>query len=264
MKLNNLSKNIFVVLILLLIILLFTIPGINSSLLQDSPEFTLDSLKTQSKELDSLLAERNINSNDLMEDTSKIDISNIFSKKISQPKTDSLHFFKNFTFISKEDVKDLLLLLEQPFYSNYIPQEAKILISNALNINSTLANDSSINNYLDKALINSELSQSFIDSEGIIGRKGKLNLIKISEKFYPKEIGYAVINSKVFVFYELGDRNKIQKLFKINRFNVEDIFETPCFKIITGENNVDKYMVCSASVYEKELWLNVINNINNK
>lgn len=119
-----------------------------------------------------------------------------------------------------------------------------------------------LNDFVDSSMINTPTSQTFIDPDGKVGRKGMLTLVDPidgSSKFV-----WAVSNAKVLVFYQSQHFLTIVKLIRNSTLNIKDVVSTPCFIIVsTREVKEGGYMVCSSSIQEKEVWVETIKtNIN--
>lgn len=106
-------------------------------------------------------------------------------------------------------------------------------------------------------MVNSPTSQTFIDSDGKVGRKGVLTLIDPldgSSKYI-----FSVSNSKVLVFYKSQSTLTIVKLFRNSNLVIKDVSSTPCFILYSPkENKEGSYFACTSSTQEKEVWLETI------
>lgn len=186
------------------------------------------------------------------------ELDELSPKKTEEKKEEDL-FFSTFNFISKQKLKTILEKLNQPIFSSYLPQEAKILIEKALKFESSFANNDQINNYIDNNMANSQYSEAYIDPDGVISRKGLLTIISKSKKEFKYSLSYSVSNSKVISFFSTSNKDKIIKNYRNSQINVKDINSSPCFYIIRKmKKQNDDSLVCAASVNEKELWYKTI------
>ncbi len=111
--------------------------------------------------------------------------------------------------------------------------------------------------------MNSPNSQTFIDPDGKIGRKGTLTLIE--PQTGESKFVWAVSNSKVMCFFQSQSFLTIVKLYRNSSLSVKDINATPCFLMSNPKDQRDgAILACSCSTQEKEVWLQTINsNFNN-
>ena len=217
------------------------------------------------KELDELLKDpkyqklaesMGMSASELTLPPSEIDESSL--KKTEEKKDEEL-YFSTFNFISKQKLKTILDKLNQPIFTSYLPQEAKILIEKALTFESSFANNEQINNYIDNNMANSQYSEAYIDPDGVMSRKGLLTIINKNKKGYKSSLSYSISNSKVVSFFSISNKDKIIKSYRNSQIKVKDISSSPCFYIIrTMIKENDDSLVCAASVNEKELWYKTI------
>jgi hypothetical protein len=100
-------------------------------------------------------------------------------------------------------------------------------------------------------------SQAFVDHENKIARKGMLTMIS-------KDSGeinqvWAVLNSKVFCFYNSSNYLNIVKIYRVSMIHIRDSLLSPCFFIYYDKEFVStQSLVCALNYREKELWLNLL------
>ena len=162
------------------------------------------------------------------------------------------HYFDAFKFISKEKLKELLTQLNEPLYSSYLPKEAKLLLEKTLSNDLPFATNIQINSYLDSSLSNGYYTEGFIDSDGIISRKGILTFINNKGK---NELTYAVANSKVFILFSSLNKEKIIKIFRNSIITIKDIISSPCFNVLSKK---ESNLICAPSNDEKDLWVKTL------
>jgi hypothetical protein len=115
-----------------------------------------------------------------------------------------------------------------------------------------------INDFIETSLVNSPTSQSFVDPDGIIGRKGVLTLI--DPETGDSKFVWTVSNSKVLTFFQSQSLLTIVKLYRNSRLNLKDIPATPCFLIThLGDSKDGSVLVCATTTQEKEVWVQTIN-----
>lgn len=126
------------------------------------------------------------------------------------------------------------------------------------NFSFKIAEDNKLNDFIEISLMNSPNSQTFIDPDGKIGRKGTLTLIDPfsgDSKFV-----WAVSNSKVLSFFQSQSLLNIIKLYRNSSLVVKDINATPCFIISSPKDQKDgSVLACSTTTQEKEVWTQTIN-----
>jgi hypothetical protein len=105
---------------------------------------------------------------------------------------------------------------------------------------------------------NSLNSQSFMDHENKVGRKGLLKLIDTDSA---ERSVWTVFNSKVVSLYNPNSYLNIIKLYRLAFLSVRDTIYTPCFFLYYNNTDFDSSssMLCALNFKEKELWLNTLN-----
>ena len=105
--------------------------------------------------------------------------------------------------------------------------------------------------------MNSPNSQTFIDPDGKVSRKGILTLID-AETGDTKFV-WAVSNAKVLCFYQSQSFLTIVKLYRNSSLQVKEINATPCFLLASPkELNDGSILACTTTTQEKEVWLETI------
>ena len=153
----------------------------------------------------------------------------------------------NSDYISKSQLRYLFELLHQEKISSLLPKETKILINDIYNNNdefNMIKEQHIINNVKSKK----KESESFIDENGTVSRRGILHLIDNNNR--NNKLVYAVSNKKGLSLYESQSMNVLYKHYYISNIIVKDIMITPCFLI--GLND----LLCTSSMEEKTVWLN--------
>jgi hypothetical protein len=166
--------------------------------------------------------------------------------------------FKAFDFISKQQARYLIELLKQPVFFNMLPQEAQTLVK-AVNDNFSfkIAEDGKLNDFIETSLMNSPTSNTFIDPDGKVGRKGVLTLIDVVSG--DSKFTWAVSNAKVLCFFQSQSFLTIVKLFRNSSIQIKDISATPCFMLSDKKDSKDgSILACATSTQEKEVWLQTI------
>lgn len=258
----KLLKSLIIWIITILIFASFTI---ELKLHEQIPALSPEESTISDRELDELLKEpkyqklaksMGMSVSDLTLPADEIDK---FSPKKTEEKKDEELFFSTFNFISKQKLKTILDKLNQPIFSSYLPQEAKVLIEKALKFESSFANNDQINNYIDNNMANTHYSEAYIDPDGVISRKGLLTIINKNKKEYKSYLSYCVSNSKVISFFSTSNKDKIIKTYRNSQINVKDINSSPCFYIMRKMiKQNDDTLICATSVNEKELWYKTI------
>ncbi len=125
------------------------------------------------------------------------------------------------------------------------------------NFSFKIAEDNKINDFIESSLMNSPNSQSFIDPDGKIGRKGILTLIDPENG--DSKFVWTVSNAKVLCFFQSQSFLTIVKLYRNSSLQIKDINATPCFLLASPKDLKDgSLMACSNSTQEKEVWLQTI------
>lgn len=114
-----------------------------------------------------------------------------------------------------------------------------------------------MNDFIETSLVNSPSSQTFIDPDGKIGRKGSLTLIDPENG--TSKYTWAVSNAKVLCFFQSQSFLTIVKLYRNSSLKIKDIIATPCFLIHSPKDPKDgSLLACSISTQEKEVWIQTI------
>lgn len=107
------------------------------------------------------------------------------------------------------------------------------------------------------SLMNTPNSQTFVDPDGTIGRKGILTLID-PENGDSKYV-WAVSNAKVLSFFQSQSLLTIVKLFRNSSLIVKDVTATPCFLLSSSKDQKDgSVLACATSTQEKEVWVQTV------
>ena len=105
--------------------------------------------------------------------------------------------------------------------------------------------------------MNSPNSQTFVDPDGIIGRKGILTLIDPENG--DSKFVWAVSNAKVLCFFQSQSLLTIVKLYRNSSLLIEDISATPCFLLSSPKDFKDgSILACASTTQEKEVWIQTI------
>jgi hypothetical protein len=117
--------------------------------------------------------------------------------------------------------------------------------------------DPKLDTFIENSLITSPNSQTFIDPDGKVGRKGVISLIdRVSGD---SKFTWAVSNTKVLCFFQAQNYTSIIKLYRNSSLQVKDISATPCFMLwdtkVPKEGSI---LACTLSTQEKEIWLQTI------
>lgn len=167
-----------------------------------------------------------------------LNIINIHSLRLKNPSTD---------YISKSQLRYLFEILHQEKILSLLPKETQILIKDIYENNdefNMIKNQHLINNMN----TNKKESESFIDENGAVSRRGILHLIDNNN--HNNKLVYAVSNKKGLSLYESQSMNVLYKQYYISNIIVKDILMTPCF--IIGLND----LLCTSSIEEKSIWIN--------
>jgi hypothetical protein len=114
-----------------------------------------------------------------------------------------------------------------------------------------------MNDFIETSLMNTPNSQTFVDPDGIIGRKGILTLID-PENGDSKYV-WAVSNAKVLSFFQSQSLLTIVKLYRNSSLIIKDITATPCFLLSSPKDYKDgSVLACATSTQEKEVWVQTI------
>jgi hypothetical protein len=106
-------------------------------------------------------------------------------------------------------------------------------------------------------LVNTPNSQTFVDPDGIIGRKGILTILDPENG--DSRFVWTVSNAKVLTFFQSQSFLTIVKLYRNSTLQIKDINATPCFLISNKKDPKDgSLLVCSTSTQEKEVWIQTI------
>jgi len=166
--------------------------------------------------------------------------------------------FKDFDFISKQQARYLLEILKQPVFMNLLPREAQNIIKAVKdNFSFKNAENGKLNEFIETSLVNTPNSQTFIDPDGKIGRKGTLTLIDPDTA--TSKFTWSVANSKVLSFFQSQSFLTIVKLYRNSSLKIKDIIATPCFLLSSPKDSKDgSLLACATSTQEKEVWIQTI------
>lgn len=166
--------------------------------------------------------------------------------------------FQTYDFISKQQARYLIEILKQPVFYNMLPSEAKDIVKVTRdNFQFKLTQDGKIDDFIETNMTNTPNSQSFVDPDGQIGRKGILTIIdpiNSNSKF-----AWAVSNSKTLTLFESQSFLVILKLYRNSALQLKDIPVTPCFLISNvNAKSEGSLLLCTTSTQEKEIWIQTI------
>ena len=114
-----------------------------------------------------------------------------------------------------------------------------------------------MNDFIETSMMNSPTSQTFIDPDGKVGRKGILTLIDPTTG--DSRFVWTVSNAKVLCFYQSQSFLTIVKLYRNSSLQVKDVYATPCFLLASTKDISDgSILACSTTTQEKEVWLQTI------
>lgn len=217
-------------------------------LLKASPENSKAKINSKTSDDPSSL---NLDSVDLKD----IDTTPSSSKK-KEDKIDDK--FQTYDFLTKQQARYLIEILKQPVFFNMLPSEAQQIVKVTKdNFQFKMTQDNKIDEFIETNMINTPSSQSFIDSDGQVGRKGVLSIIdpiNSSSRFV-----WAVLNSKTLTFFESQSFLTIVKLYRNSHLIIKDVPATPCFMTANSISKSDgSFLICSTSTQEKEVWVQTI------
>jgi len=114
-----------------------------------------------------------------------------------------------------------------------------------------------LSDFIEASMTNTPTSQTFIDSDGTICRKGILTLID-PETGNSKYV-WTVSNNKVLCFFQSQSLLTIVKLYRNSSLAIKDVNSTPCFMLTNYKDVKDgSVLACSTSTQEKEVWIETI------
>jgi len=106
-------------------------------------------------------------------------------------------------------------------------------------------------------MANTPTSQTFIDPDGTIARKGILTLI--DPETGNSKFVWTISNAKVLCFFQSQSLLTIVKLFRNSSLIIKDVNSTPCFLLTSYKDPKDgSVMACATSTQEKEVWIQTI------
>lgn len=232
-----------------------------AALLSASPTKSKDSpkprnLKHQSKLKDDPLA--TLEPDVSAEKPERIEVETKEEKEKRRKREEMEKKFKGYDFISKQQARYLIEILRQPVFFNMLPTEAQSLVKATKdNFQFKLVQDSKLEDYLEANLSNNPTSQTFIDPDGKVGRKGVLTVIDPesgSSKFL-----WVISNTRTLTFFESQSFLTIVKLFRNSSLVMRDVPATPCFIVYDRKGTTEgSNLVCSNSTQEKEVWMQTI------
>jgi len=110
---------------------------------------------------------------------------------------------------------------------------------------------------VESSLTNTPNSQTFIDPDGIIGRKGIITLL--DPESGDSRFVWAVTNAKCLTFFQSQSFLTIVKLYRNSSLFIKDINATPCFLALNKKDKSDgSLLACATSTQEKEIWIQTI------
>jgi hypothetical protein len=114
-----------------------------------------------------------------------------------------------------------------------------------------------LNDYIEASMTNTPTSQTFIDPDGTIARKGILTLID-PESGNSKFV-WTISNAKVLCFFQSQSLLTIVKLYRNSSLVIKDVNSTPCFLLTNYKDTKDgSVLACATSTQEKEVWIQTI------
>lgn len=198
-----------------------------------------------------------------------LDLKDLESSSNSKKKEDKVEDkFQTYDFITKQQARYLIEILKQPVFFNMLPSEAQQIVKVTKdNFQFKMTQDGKIDEYIETNMVNTPSSQSFIDTDGQVGRKGVLSIIDPINSV--SKFVWGVLNAKTFTLFESQSFLTIVKLYRNSHLEVKDIPATPCFMTSNKLSKSDgAFLVCSNSTQEKEVWIQTIlsalqkNNVN--
>jgi hypothetical protein len=106
-------------------------------------------------------------------------------------------------------------------------------------------------------MTNTPTSQTFIDPDGTIARKGILTLI--DPETGNSKFVWTVSNNKVLCFFQSQSLLTIVKLYRNSSLVIKDVNSTPCFMLTNYKDAKDgSVLACATSTQEKEVWIETI------
>lgn len=166
--------------------------------------------------------------------------------------------FATYDFITKQQARYLIEILKQPFFFNMLPSEAQQIVKVTKdNFQFKMTQDGKIDQFIETNLVNTPTSQTFVDPDGQIGRKGTLTIIDPINS--TSKFTWTILNSKTLTFFESQSFLTIIKLYRNSSLLLKDIPATPCF--MTSNSLSEKegsLLVCANNTQEKEVWLQTI------
>jgi hypothetical protein len=219
------------------------------------------------KDLEKLMKEYGINKTSLTDVTSlsyknqkQSDSQQNIVKNLTSSDNNDLQNFQ----LSKENIYTLLTSLKEFNLFNRLPVTAKNIISDTFSKQSfqnELKSHKNSNEDMTSLISNSLNSQSFMDHENKLGRKGVLMLIENDTTSKPV---WVIVNSKVFTLYNSSNYLNIIKLYRMALITLRDILYHPCFFIFYSNTALDfkssNTLLCAANFREKALWVETLNN----
>lgn len=114
-----------------------------------------------------------------------------------------------------------------------------------------------INDFIETSLTNTPNSQTFVDPDGIIGRKGIITIL--DPESGDSRFVWAVTNAKCLTFFQSQSFLTIVKLYRNSSLVIKDINATPCFLAFNKRDKTDgSLLACTTSTQEKEVWIQTI------
>lgn len=188
-------------------------------------------------------------------DNSSANNSSSSSKK-KEDKVDDK--FQTYDFITKQQARYLVEILKQPVFFNMLPSEAQQIVKVTKdNFQFKMTQDGKIDEFIETNMVNTPSSQSFIDPDGQVGRKGVLTIIDPVNSI--SKFIWAVLNAKAFTLFENQSFLNIVKLYRNSHLMIKDIPATPCFMTMNIQSKSEgSLLICSTSTQEKEVWVQTI------
>jgi hypothetical protein len=229
-------------------------------LLKASPELTKGKKSSKSKSHDDL-GVGDIGGLDSL-DLKDLESTTSSSSKKKEDKVEDK--FQTYDFITKQQARYLIEILKQPVFFNMLPSEAQQIVKVTKdNFQFKMTQDGKIDDFIETNMVNTPSSQSFIDTDGQVGRKGVLSIIDPINSV--SKFVWGVLNAKTFTLFESQSFLTIVKLYRNSHLEVKDVPATPCFMTSNKLSKADgAFLICSNSTQEKEVWIQTILSALNK
>ncbi len=238
---------------------------------------------------------------ELLDDDKKMTGSKRIQRSIAELHRNNLRVLRKFN-MSENDAYSLINTASKLNVFKRLPVTAMNIIKDVVNKKSYVKINNLRNSYKNGSeemnreteyLISNTLnSQTFMDQDNRVGRKGMLTIVE-KESGKVKNL-WAVLNNKVFCFYSSYNYLNIHKIFRVSQIKIIDFLYSPCFFISSNEgvkmaeinnsndsrdsrdssdsnrindnfkednskdSDSNKQLVCALNFREKEYWLKTL------